>query len=65
MPTQRGMEMGLFNIKETVITHSDGHISVNRTVKVTGAGQVFFINKILGHKDGQGAGRMASEGGKA
>ncbi len=47
MPTQRAMDMGLFVIKEAVITHSDGHISVNRTAKVTGKGQVFFINKFL------------------
>lgn len=47
MPTQRAMDMGLFAIKEAVVTHSDGHISVNRTVKVTGKGQVFFINKFL------------------
>lgn len=45
MPTQRSMEMGLFEIKETSITHGDGHISVNKTPKVTGKGQVYFINK--------------------
>lgn len=47
MPTQRAMEMGLFEIKETAITHSDGHITVNKTPKVTGKGQVYFINKFL------------------
>lgn len=47
MPTQKAMEMGLFEVKETVITHADGHISVNRTPKVTGRGQVYFINKFL------------------
>lgn len=47
MPMQRYMEMGLFNIKETAITHSDGHISVSKTVKVTGKGQQYFINKFL------------------
>lgn len=47
MPTQRSMELGLFEIKETTITHSDGHISVNKTVKVTGKGQQYFINKFL------------------
>ena len=36
MPTQRAMELGLFEIKETAITHSDGHISINKTPKVTG-----------------------------
>lgn len=47
MPTQRSMELGLFEIKETVITHSDGHVTVNRTPKVVGKGQVYFINKFL------------------
>lgn len=45
MPTQKAMDMGLFEIKETAITHSDGHISINKTVKVTGKGQIYFINK--------------------
>ena len=44
MPTQRAMEMGLFEIKETTITHSDGHIHVSKTPKVTGKGQVYFVN---------------------
>ena len=47
MPTQRSMEMGLFEIKETSINHSDGHISISKTPKVTGRGQVYFINKLL------------------
>lgn len=47
MPTQRAMEMGLFEIKETAVTHSDGHTSVNKTVKVTGKGQQYFINKFM------------------
>ncbi|MCY9714647.1 phage antirepressor [Paenibacillus larvae] len=45
MPTQRAMEMGLFEIKETSVTHSDGHVTINKTSKVTGKGQVYFINK--------------------
>ncbi len=45
MPTQRSMEMKLFEIKETVVTHSDGHITVNKTPKVTGKGQIYFVNK--------------------
>lgn len=45
MPTQRSMELGLFEIKETAITHSDGHVSVNKTPKVTGRGQQYFINR--------------------
>lgn len=43
-PTQRAMEMGLFKIKETAITHSDGHVTVFKTVKVTGKGQLYFVN---------------------
>ena len=56
MPTQRAMEMGLFEIKETVINHSDGTIHVSKTVKVTGKGQQYFVNKFLrGVTDGQKA----------
>ena len=47
MPTQRSMDLKLFEIKETAITHSDGHIHVNKTSKVTGKGQVYFINKFI------------------
>lgn len=47
MPTQRSMELGLFNIKETTITHSDGHTAISKTTKVTGKGQQYFINKFL------------------
>lgn len=47
MPTQKAMEMGLFKIKETSITHSDGHVSISKTVKVTGKGQIYFVNKFL------------------
>lgn len=47
MPTQRSMEMGLFEIKETAITHSDGHTSISKTTKVTGKGQQYFINKFM------------------
>lgn len=45
MPTQRAMELGLFTIKETTITHTDGHTSINKTTKVTGKGQVYFVEK--------------------
>lgn len=47
MPTQRSMNLGLFEIKETTITHSDGHTTINKTTKVTGKGQQYFINKFL------------------
>ena len=50
LPTQRSMEMGLFQLKETTITHADGHISISKTVKVTGKGQVYFINKFMQRK---------------
>lgn len=47
MPTQRSMEMGLFEIKETNIQHPDGHVTITKTSKVTGKGQQYFINKFL------------------
>lgn len=50
MPTQKSMNLGLFKIKETSITHSDGHVTVNKTPKVTGKGQQYFINKFLSEK---------------
>lgn len=50
MPTQRSMEMGLFEIKETAVTHSDGRITVTRTPKVTGKGQLYFVNKFKAEK---------------
>lgn len=43
VPTQRSMEQGLFRIKETAVTHSDGHVTINRTPKVTGKGQRYFV----------------------
>nr|DAV49094.1 MAG TPA: KilAC domain protein [Caudoviricetes sp.] len=47
MPTQKSMELRLFEIKETSIAHSDGHTSINKTPKVTGIGQVYFVNLFL------------------
>jgi anti-repressor protein len=41
------MDLGLFEVKETTITHADGHISISKTTKVTGKGQVYFVNKLL------------------
>lgn len=46
VPTQRSMDMGLFRIKETAITHADGHVTLNRTPKLTGKGQRYFLGKI-------------------
>lgn len=45
VPTQMAMERGLFRIKETAVTHSDGHVTVNRTPKATGKGQRYFIDR--------------------
>ena len=47
MPTQRSMELGLMEIKETSISHADGHVSVGKTPKITGKGQQYFISKLL------------------
>ena len=48
MPTQRSMEMGLFEIKESTFQNPDGSVRITKTPKVTGKGQVFFINKFCG-----------------
>lgn len=50
MPTQKSMNMDLFKVKETAITHSDGHVTVNKTTKCTGKGSQYFINKFLQNK---------------
>ena len=47
MPTQKSMDMGLFDIKESTINNPDGSVRINRTTKVTGKGQQYFINKFL------------------
>ena len=47
MPTHRAVEMCLFEIKETTVVHSDGHTSINKTPKVTGKGQIYFVNQFL------------------
>lgn len=47
MPTQKSMEMGLFDIKESTVNNPDGSVRINRTTKVTGKGQQYFINKFL------------------
>ena len=53
-PTQRSMELGLFRVKETPIIHADGHVTVNKTVKVTPKAQIYFANKFLGGKCSEG-----------
>lgn len=47
VPTQRAMDMGLFRIKESTIVHSDGHVTLNRTPKITGKGQRYFLEKFM------------------
>ena len=49
VPTQKAMDMRLFKIKETAIEHSDGHVTINRTPKVTGKGQTYFIGRYCPH----------------
>lgn len=51
MPTQKAMEMGLFEVKESTINNPDGSVRINKTTKVTGKGQQYFINKFLGTTD--------------
>lgn len=48
VPTQRAMDQGLFRIKETSIVHTDGHVTISRTPKVTGKGQRVFLERYLG-----------------
>ena len=47
MPTRKSMDLGLFEIKETTVTHADGHTTINKTPKVTGKGQTYFTNLFL------------------
>ena len=51
MPTQRAMEAGLFEVKESTFVHSDGRIGIVMTPKVTGKGQQYFINRFLKEKE--------------
>ena len=52
IPTQKSMNLGLFRIIETAITHSDGHVTIAKTAKITGKGQVYFTKYFLAHKEG-------------
>ena len=47
MPTQKAMELGLFEVKETSVVHADGRVTVSKTPKVTGKGQLYFVNRYL------------------
>ena len=53
-PTQKAMELGLFEIKKTTITKPDGDIIVTTTSKVTGKGQIYFVNKFIGKENEHG-----------
>lgn len=53
MPTQRAIEQGLMEVKETTICHSDGHTSISKTPKVTGKGQVYFVNRLAGKQSSE------------
>lgn len=50
MPTQYSMELELFEVKESTVNNPDGSVRINRTAKVTGKGQQYFINKFLAEK---------------
>lgn len=50
-PTQKAMELGLFEIKKTTITKPDGDVIVTTTSKVTGKGQIYFVNKFIGKEE--------------
>lgn len=58
-PTQSAMEMGLFAVKESTVICPDGHTKVNKTTKVTGKGQVYFINRLAPCRHSGGAGYVA------
>lgn len=45
MPTQKSMDLGVMRIKETTVTHADGHVIVSKTPKITGKGQIYFVNR--------------------
>ena len=47
MPTQKSMELGLMEIKERTVNNPDGSVRITRTTKVTGKGQIYFVNKLL------------------
>ena len=50
MPTQKSMDLGLFEVKETTVQNSDGSVRITKTTKVTGKGQLYFINRYLQEK---------------
>ena len=50
MPTQRYVEQGLFEVKESNVQNPDGSVRITRTTKITGKGQLYFVNKFLGRE---------------
>lgn len=54
MPTQKAMELGLFEVKESTVNNPDGSVRINRTTKVTGKGQQYFVNKFLDVREEKG-----------
>ena len=48
MPSQKSMELGLMEIKESTINNADGSVRLNKTTKITGKGQIYFINRYCG-----------------
>lgn len=50
MPTQRAMQMNLFRIKERTVNNPDGSVRITKTTKVTGKGQIYFVNKFCGEQ---------------
>lgn len=51
MPTQKYLEMGLFEVKESTIQNPDGSVRITRTPKISGKGQIYFVNKFVGKED--------------
>ena len=49
MPMQRYVELGLFEVKESNVQNPDGSVRITRTTKVTGKGQIYFVNKFVGN----------------
>lgn len=61
MPMQRYVEQGLFEVKESSFQNPDGSVRITRTTKVTGKGQIYFVNKFLKDNSDRCSGGMAAE----
>lgn len=53
MPTQKAMEMGLFEVKESTVNNPDGSVRINKTTKATGKAQIYFLNLLLKQRECQ------------